>query len=520
MNLASLLVRAAKLSGPRPVVFSGTTPLHDYPGLARRAAALARVLQQVHGLRPGERVGLFMSNHPAVLEIIFGCWWAGLAVVPINPKLHPREAHYILGHSEASLVFVTDDIGPGLAGVASPLPHLRDAVFVEQPGYEALLRARGPAAPLHRAPDDLAWLFYTSGTTGHPKGVMITHRNLLTMTLCYFADVDPVTARDAVLYAAPMSHGAGLYSLPHVAAAARHVVPESRGFDPAEILMLGQHLRDVSMFAAPTMVRRMVEHAATTGDGGEGLKTIVYGGGPMYVEDIERALQVLGPRFVQIYGQGECPMTITALSRAHIGDTAHPRHAQRLASVGIAQSAVEVRVADADSRDLPPGETGEVVVRGDAVMAGYWRDDAATAAAVRGGWLCTGDMGELDADGFLTLRDRSKDVIISGGSNIYPREVEEALLHHPAVAEVSVVGRRDAEWGEVLVAFVAPRPGAVLEPGALDELCQQHIARFKRPKEYRFVDALPKNHYGKVLKTELRARLAAEPPAASQSSSS
>ncbi|HEX3139595.1 MAG TPA: AMP-binding protein, partial [Rhizobacter sp.] len=187
----------------------------------------------------------------------------------------------------------------------------------------------------------------------------------------------------------------------------------------------------------------------------------------------------------------------------------HPQHLARLGSVGVAQSAVEVRIADAQGQDLPCGETGEVLVRGDTVMAGYWRDAAATANTLRDGWLCTGDMGSLDEHGFLTLRDRSKDVIISGGSNIYPREVEEALLHHPGVAEVSVIGRHDPDWGEVVVAFVVPCPGAQLEPLMLDTACRDHIARFKRPKEYHMVDALPKNHYGKVLKTELRARLAA-----------
>ncbi len=509
MNLAHLLVRAARTAGTRPALFLGSTPLSDYPALARRAATLAGSLQRL-GLQRGARVGLFMTNHPSVIELLFGCWWAGLAVVPINPKLHPREAHYIVSHSGVSLLFVTGDIGDALANAGLPLPDVREIVDVDRAAYRALLEGSPLAEPVHRASDDLAWLFYTSGTTGHPKGVMLTHRNLLLMTLCYFADVDPVDPRDAILYAAPMSHGAGLYCLPHVAAAARHVVPESRGFDAAEILTLARSLRDVSMFAAPTMVRRLVEHAAKQGEEGEGLKTVVYGGGPMYVEDIQRALEVMGPRFAQIYGQGESPMTITALSRAHLCDTGHPRYLERIGSVGVAQSAVEVRVADADGRNLAPGETGEVIVRGDTVMAGYWRDEAATAGTIRGGWLFTGDVGSIDEDGFLTLRDRSKDVIISGGSNIYPREVEEVLLHHPAVAEVSVVGQRDPEWGEIVVAFVVARDGATVDPQSLDELCREHIARFKRPKQYRIVDALPKNHYGKVLKTELRARLAGE----------
>ena len=193
-------------------------------------------------------------------------------------------------------------------------------------------------------------------------------------------------------------------------------------------------------------------------------KTIVYGGAPMYVADIQRALRVLGPRFVQIYGQGETPMVATALSRHHLADTAHPRHAERIASVGIAQTPVQVRIADEQGRELPLGDVGEVLVKGDSVMAGYWRNPEATAAALRDGWLFTGDVGCLDADGFLTLKDRSKDLIISGGSNIYPREVEEVLLTAPGVAEAAVVGAPDAEWGEVVVAFVVPQPGAGSRP--------------------------------------------------------
>jgi long-chain acyl-CoA synthetase len=287
----------------------------------------------------------------------------------------------------------------------------------------------------------------------------------------------------------------------------RPMVPASGGFDPAEIFDLSQSVGRLSMFAAPTIVKRLVDHAEATGCDCTGIKTIVYGGAPMYAADIERAIRVMGQRFVQIYGQGESPMVITALSRAQLADITHPRHAQRLASVGVAQTPVEVRVGDPKGNPLPLGEVGEVLVRGDTVMAGYWRDADATAAALRDGWLFTGDMGALDADGFLTLKDRSKDMIISGGSNIYPREVEEVLLLAPGVAEVSVVGAPDPEWGEVVVAFVVPRPGFELDSAQLDEVCLQHIARFKRPKQYRIVESLPKNNYGKVLKTVLRDQL-------------
>jgi long-chain acyl-CoA synthetase len=364
-------------------------------------------------------------------------------------------------------------------------------------------------APEYRARDDLAWLFYTSGTTGRPKGVMQTHRNLYAMTSCFFIDVDDVQPDDAIVYAAPMSHGAGLYHLPFMARAARHVVPASGGFDAAELVALSRSVGRLCLFAAPTIVKRLVDHVEASGAPASGFKTIVYGGGPMYAADIERALAVMGPRFVQIYGQGESPMTITALAREHLADTRHPRRDVRIASVGVAQTLVEVRVAGSDGRALPAGETGEVLVRGDAVMAGYWRNPEATAQALRDGWLWTGDLGALDDDGFLTLKDRSKDVVISGGSNIYPREVEEVLLRHPAVREVSVVGAPDPEWGEIVVAFVVADGAA--DESDLDALCLRHIARFKRPKRYVFVDSLPKNNYGKVLKTALRERLQGGP---------
>jgi long-chain acyl-CoA synthetase len=498
MNLAATLHRVALAEPGRPALFEGDRLLRTYRQLGARAAQLAHALL-ARGMRPGDRVVLFMRNHPAYLELLYGCWWAGLAVVPVNAKLHLREAQWIVDHSQAGCAFITPDIGGGLQAPGG-------CIDVTTAGYEGLI-ASGHAPLAARDPDDLAWLFYTSGTTGKPKGVMLTHRNLMTMGLTYFVDVDAVDAADAIVYGAPMSHGAGLYAIPHVMAGARHLVPASGGFDPAEIFGLARTVGRMSMFAAPTIVKRLVDHAESAGLVGEGFKSIVYGGAPMYAADIQRALRVMGPRFVQIYGQGESPMVITSLARRHLTDTSHPRHAQRLASVGVAQTPVEVRVADEAGAPLPLGEVGEVLVRGDTVMQGYWRDPGATQRALRGGWLFTGDMGALDADGFLTLKDRSKDMIISGGSNIYPREVEEVLLLAPGVAEVSVVGAPDAEWGEVVVAFVVPQPGATVTAAELDAVCLAHIARFKRPKRYEIVAALPKNNYGKVLKTALRETL-------------
>lgn len=507
MNLSNLLFRTAKVFPDRPAIACGEVDIYNYRELAARVLALSGSLRGYFGLRRGERVALFMQNSPHYLEILYAIWHAGLTAVPINSKLHPKEVEFILEDSGATLLFITAGMEHQI--LLSNSTKLLQVVDTESKDYLALFQG-GEASVASNDPSDLAWLFYTSGTTGKPKGVMLTHANLLTMSMCYFTDVDTPHKEDSILYAAPMSHGAGLYNFAHVIAGARHLVPESAGFLPEEIFDLSRRYRNISMFAAPTMVRRLVEHSARYGGDPSGIKTVVYGGGPMYLEDIRRGLDVLGNRFVQIYGQGETPMTISALSKFHIGNVGHPRYLERLGSVGIAQTAVEVRVVDIAGQVLPTGESGEIIVRGDTVMSGYWGNPTATLNTLRDGWLYTGDVGVLDQDGFLTLKDRSKDIIISGGSNIYPREVEEIILLHPSVAEVSVIGRPSHEWGEEVIAFIVPEVGAKIDFDDLDKLCLKHIARFKRPKEYRILQGLPKNNYGKVVKAELRRALESE----------
>lgn len=496
MNPAEWLHRTALRDGARPALLTGERAQFDYAGFRDAAARLGAGLMN-RGIAKGERVAIFMGNRIEYLIALYGIWFAGAAAVPINAKLHPKEARWIIDNADCALTFSDDARGGELSG-----PMVR----VNSPDWETLLASPPMQRPEIMDSDDMAWLFYTSGTTGKPKGVMISCGNIAAMTASYFIDVEEVHAEDATLYAAPMSHGAGIYNFMHVIRGARHVVTESGGFDPGEILSLGQSLGQVSMFAAPTMVRRLVDHAKASGQSGAGLRTIVYAGGPMYEADILDAVETMGPRFVQIYGQGECPMGITVLSRDEVADRQHENWRARLNSVGTAQSAVLVRILDADGLECPPGETGEIAVRGDTVMPGYWRNPEATAQTIRDGWLWTGDMGSMDADGYVTMRDRSKDMIISGGSNIYPREVEEVLLSHPDVVEVAVVGRPHADWGEEVVAFIVGTASGEV----LDIHCLEQIARFKRPKDYVFVQDLPKNNYGKVLKTELRTRLQEE----------
>jgi long-chain acyl-CoA synthetase len=504
MNVAEWLAASARLRPDAPALLTGFDLDADYQTFARRAGAIGAALALDYGIAPGDRVALFATNCTQYLECLYGIWWIGGVAIPINAKLHGREAAWICSDAGAKLTFVSDDTGEALTEAKSDLPAAMKTLSVDSNAYRTMRDGEGSPAPLGREVDDLAWLFYTSGTTGRPKGVMLSHGNLVAMTMCYLADIDHATPNDAKLYAAPISHGAGLYNFPHVRMGGRHVIPESGGFDPDEVLNLGRQLDNVVMFAAPTMVRRLVDVARRRGENGEGIRTIIYGGGPMYLADIREAIATMGQRFVQIYGQGESPMTITALSREWHRRTEHPRYLERLASVGPAQSVMSVRITDADGKPLPAGETGEVEAKGIAVMLGYWNNPQANAEALKDGWLRTGDVGRLDEDGFLTLSDRSKDVIISGGTNIYPREVEEALLTHPDVREVSAIGVADADWGEIVVACVVLEDGAVADDAGLDAHCLASIARFKRPKRYVYLDALPKNNYGKVLKTSLR----------------
>lgn len=503
MNLIHHLLRNARVNPDGPALALGTSVVATWSQMQGRVARLAGGLRA--RLNAGDRVALVMKNTPAYAELIYASWHAGLAAVPINAKLHPKEIAYILDHSGATLIVATPDLIEGAALAKRESNSTAPILDVTGAEYAALLRAE-PIPYVETAAGDMAWLFYTSGTTGRPKGAIITHRMLLAMATSYFIDIDP-PAPGCLVHAAPMSHGSGLYMVPHVMQGNCQVVPESGQFDPAEILALLHRWNGLSMFAAPTMVKRLVDAPALRAAPLDALRCIVYGGAPMYVADIKTAIGALGFRLAQLYGQGESPMTITGMTRAMFETAMRDGRDDRLASAGVPQSVVEARVGDADDRPMPMGEVGEILARGEPVMPGYWRNPEASAQTLRNGWLHTGDVGSFDADGYLTLRDRSKDVIISGGSNIYPREVEEVLLRHEAVQEVSVVGAPDAEWGEKVVAFVVCRDGGKAGEGELDRLCLDSIARFKRPKEYRFIDRLPKNNYGKVLKTELRKLL-------------
>ncbi|WP_041680757.1 class I adenylate-forming enzyme family protein [Cupriavidus necator] len=496
-NLAHTLVRTARAYPSQAALFLGTQQLSTFAQLADRVARCAGGLRDWLGLHAGDRVAIILKNCPQYVELLYGIWHAGLCAVPINAKLHPREIDDIVRNSGATVCFVTD-----FEAVTNA-----KTIAVDSTDYHALFA--GPGAQVADVAEDaLAWLFYTSGTTGKPKGVMLSHQNLAAMYWAYSSAVSHIVPGDSLIHAAPMSHGSGLYIVPHIAEGASQVIPSSGGFNAAELVELVAVHPRTSLFAAPTMLNRLVEYVRRSRADLSNLKVIVCGGAPLYLEDEVAALDCLGAKIAQIYGQGESPMTITAQTSAEISGAHAASDFGGLASVGRALPGVEIRIADTHDDPLPVGEIGEVLVRGSAVMQGYWNNPEASAVTLRNGWLHTGDVGCMDQSGRLTLKDRSKETIISGGSNVYPREVEDALLTHPAVAEVSVLGRSHPDWGEEVVAIVVRKARSQVTISELDQWCLRRIARFKRPKAYLFVDSLPRNANGKVLKAALRDLLA------------
>lgn len=496
MNIVLALLAGARTWGRTIAVASFGGERISYAELARRAGAIAHALIE-RNLVPGDSVALAMTNTPEYYEIFLGVWAAGLCAVPLNPRLHAREFAYAIDNSGATFCFATADLAAQLAEACC------DVVEVASTAYREMLQA-APVRPIARAPDDVAWLFYTSGTTGRPKGAMLSHRNIMAFIVSMLADGGDATHSN-VLHIAPLSHGTGFLGLACLMRGRTNVVLPQGGLDRAAMAAALERFAPLSLFAVPTLVNRLVDELVSPVQL-RAIRMIYFGGAPMYVEDLKRAIAFFGmERLWHLYGQGEAPMTITYFPPWLRGAPGRDAYEAHLASVGIARTGVVVRVLDANGAVCVPGQIGEVAVRGDVVMGGYWNDPAATVAAFRDGWLLTGDLGTMDQTGFLTLHDRSKDLIISGGSNIYPREIEEVLLTHPSVRECAVVGVRDRKWGEVPVAFIVPSGAETPSPHLLEAHFLAHLARFKRPRSYRVVQELPKNGYGKVMKAPLRA---------------
>lgn len=508
MHVGHFLTRAARRWPDRPAWLESDAVV-TFREAEARVNRLAHALAAL-GARPGDRIGMLMPNCRQGLETILAPMKAGMVVVPMNVRLSPREHAYMLEDSGARVLVYHEALREHVGAVRGELRTVERFICVGQGErgdleFEEVQQGR-PGTPPAVAiePDDLAWLFYTSGTTGAPKGAMLTHRNLLAMVHIILLDLNPARETDVLLHAAAITHGSGVSMFHHIARGAANAFPATRTFDPPRIFEAVQRYRVTTMFLAPTMVHMLTTSGAHRGFDLSSLHTLFYGGGPMYVEQQQAAVRTFGPIFCQLYGQGEAPMVCTALSKdEHLaGDD--PVRQRRLGSAGRETTGVRVRVVDDDDRDVPANAPGEIVARGDLVMKGYWANPEATAETLRGGWLHTGDVGHLDEDGYLYITDRKKDMIISGGSNIYPRELEEVICTHPAVHEVAVIGVPDETWGESVKAVVVLRPGVRATEAGIVEHCRRSLASYKKPSSVEFVAELPKNAYGKVLKRELR----------------
>ena len=507
MNTYAFLAKSAKYNGDDPAIRWGDEVI-TYRQFDERALAVGGNLL-ARGLRKGDRVGFVLSNSPRILEVIFGCFAAGLIVVPINARLHTKEIAYICSNSGARALIYGPEYAAGIAehGPLFADLHLK-VCLVPQDDAEPydLLLDRGNALGAHAdvAAEDLAWLFYTSGTTGKPKGATWNHRTIRTVVMNYLADVHNIRRGEGVLHAAPLSHGSGIVAMPAIARGAQNIILAGASFDPQELFRTIDALKVGHIaFLAPTQIVKATEEFVPGSFDLSSLRSICYGGAPIYVEHLRKAHDVFGPVFSQIYGQGEAPITITGLrpeEHLHFIQTGDPR----VGSAGTIRTDVEMRIVDANDNEVPAGEMGEVVARGDVVMLGYWNNPQATQETLAGGWLHTGDVGKVDEHGYLYLLDRAKDVIISGGNNIYPREIEEVLVTHPDINTAVVFGIPDDYWGEAVHAVVVPEPGRMLSREQVIDHCLGNLASYKKPKSVEFRSELPLSGYGKVQRREMR----------------
>lgn len=502
MNIAQLLENSALNFPERPAVSIGCKPYLDYKTLGMRAAHLAGSLRALVG--DSEHVAITLPNCPEYIEILFGAWRAGLAVAPMNARLNANELVFMIEDCGARVVFATEE---QVTAMRDLLPLGTIFLVPGSSRYSEALDGT-PMATAERDRDDLAWIFYTSGTTGRPKGAMLSHGNLMAMTLTYFADIDALDERDALLHIAATSHASGLFGLSFIARASNNVLTENSGLDVGELVTIINHYENLSFFMPPTLLRRLDNFPELASANMQHVKAVLLGAAPITPRDLRTGYSLFGPKLWNGYGQGESPCTITAMSQSMIARAIADNDDSRLSSVGTVRTGIRIAILDEDGRSLPIGEDGEVAVRGATVMQGYLNQPEATRESLLGGWLRTGDVGRLDERGFLTLFDRKKDVIISGGINIYAREVEDILLEADGVADVAVIGIPDEEWGESVVAIIVPAEQAP-DHQDLDEFCLEKMARFKRPKYYFFMGELPRNAGGKVLKRQLREEVAA-----------
>ncbi len=461
------------------------------------------------GLEKGDRVGVILNNCHQCVECFFGIQCAGLVLVPLNARNSAEEHRYMLENSETKALLFGEEF---LEGVDSIRPRLKDLTFTikvtgqsssQHFDYETLMADASPRVPeVEIADTDMGSLRYTSGTTGKPKGVIHNQGSYLIMVSNILTSGFSIEEGDSIALMGPVTHASGSMILPHLLKGATVYILTR--FDADEILELVQKERITTLYLVPTMIVMLLNHPKVKGYDLSSLKTIRYGASPIAPDVLKRAIEIFGNVFIQGYGLTEGSMPVTILTKKdHLLDGSE-KSLKRLLSVGRETFSARVAIMDDEGRILPPGEIGEIVIRSKQCMKGYWKNPEATEAAFRHGWMHTRDMGYQDEEGYIYLVDRKEDMIISGGFNVYPKEVEDVLYKHPAVLEAAVFGVPDDVWGEAVKAVVSLRKGAEASPDSIIEFCRQYLAGYKKPKTVDFVDELPKTAVGKISRRMLK----------------
>lgn len=485
-TLGQLAVKSAH-AYPGKIAVKDDNRSFTYKEFLVRANALAAYFHEA-GFKKGDRIGILMSNRIEHIELDIAVSLAGLVKVPLNYRLHPKELKYMIHDSDLSLLIGEKDL---LDTIGTGVPLL----YMGKDFERTVAQYEGQSFTEQVAEDDLFAIMYTSGTTGNPKGVMLSHRNIIAGALS-LAQVCEVDYQDVIGHVAPLTHGANFLS--HVAWLFGLTQVVYNKFEPEEFLDGLVEDKISVLFLVPTMVNLMIQHPNFDASKLATVKSINMAGSPIAASKLQEALDKAGNIFVETYGQVEAPMCITMMPRNEIH--------KRLDSCGRIGVFVDVKIVDDENNEVPYGEVGEIIAKGSLVMQGYWNNEKATNETLRDGWLHTGDLGRRDEAGYVYIVDRKKDVIISGGVNIYPREVEEVLNLHAGVKETCVVGVPDDKWGENIVAFVVPNGREEVTVESLIDLCKENLASFKKPKEVFVVEELPKSSYGKILKREMKTQ--------------
>jgi fatty-acyl-CoA synthase len=513
MNLAHVLTQIARRLPDRKGLVWGERHW-TWAEIEARVAAMAAGLSAL-GIAKGDRILVHSKNSNEMFETMYACFRLGAVFVPTNFRLLPAEVVDLAQMSGAKLFICHGDFPDHAAAIAAQAPSVMQIIRTG-PGtlgtttLDALIETHKgstfPSVPV--VYDDPCWFFFTSGTTGRPKAAVLTHGQMAFVITNHLCDLMPgTTENDASLVVAPLSHGAGIHQLVQTARSAKTILLANERFDVAEAWSLVQRWRVTNIFTVPTILKMLAEHPSVDQFDHSSLRYVIYAGAPMYREDQKRALGTLGKVLVQYFGLGEVTGNITVLPPA-LHDPQDGPHV-KLGTCGFERTGMQVSVQNESGGEVLVGETGEICVCGPAVFAGYYDNPDANAKAFRNGWFRTGDLGHVDAQGFLYITGRASDMYISGGSNVYPREIEEKVLQHADVAEVAILGVPDPLWGEVGVAVCVKREGSSLNEAELIVWLESKIARYKMPKRVFFWDGLPKSAYGKITKKMVREELQA-----------